>query len=220
MTLSAMGHLEAMRGEVEPAREHYQRSREMLTDLGFTLSAAITSLHSGPVEMLGGDMMRAESELRADYETLQTMGDTGYAPTVAALLAEVLHEQGRDREAGEFADACREKASPHDVGAQYQWRSIRARLLAGEGRIAEAEELARESVRLIRTTDQPDVQGQAMAGLAEVLQAAGKVAQAEAALREAVALFETKGNVVSAARSRRALERLGASPVSSASVSM
>ncbi len=220
MTLSAMGHLEAMRGEVESAREHYQRSREMLTDLGFTLSAAITSLHSGPVEMLCGDMMRAESELRADYETLQTMGDTGYAPTVAALLAEVLHEQGRDREAGEFADACREKASPHDVGAQYQWRSIRARLLAGEGRIAEAEELARESVRLIRTTDQPDVQGQAMAGLAEVLQAAGKVAQAEAALREAVALFEIKGNTVSAARSRRALERLGASPASSASVPM
>ena len=216
MTLSAMSHLEAMRGEAELAREHYQRSRATLTDLGFTLSAAITSLHSGPAEMLAGDLERAESELRADYETLQAMGDTGYAPTVAALLAEVLHAQGRDREAGELADAYREKASPHDVGAQYQWRSIRARLLAAEGRTGEAEELARESVRLIGTIDQPDVQGQAMAGLAEVLQAAGKVAQAEAALREAVALFETKGNAISAARSRRALERLGASPVSSA----
>jgi class 3 adenylate cyclase/tetratricopeptide (TPR) repeat protein len=212
MTLSAMSHLEAMRGEAEPAREHYRRSRAMLTDLGFTLSAAITSLHSGPAEILAGDLERAEAELRADYETLQAIGDTGYTPSVAALLAEVLHAQGRDREAGELADVCREKASPHDVGAQYQWRSIRARLLGTEGRIAEAETLARESVRLIRTTDQPDVQGQALAGLAEVLEAAGKGEDAATSLREAVALFEAKGNAVAAARARRELERLTASP--------
>ncbi len=216
MTLAAMSHLEAMRGDAEAAREHYQRSRAMLTDLGFTLSAAITSLHSGPAEMLAGEMERAETELRADYETLQAMGDTGYAPTVAALLAEVLHDEGRDEEATKLAEACREKASPHDVGAQYQWRSIRARLLAAEGLVAEAEELARESVRLIRTTDQPDVQGQALAGLAEVLETAGRGPEAEAALLEAVALFEAKGNAVSAARSRRALELLQAAPVSGA----
>lgn len=216
MTLSAMSHLEAMRGEAEAAREHYQRSRAMLTDLGFTLSAAITSLHSGPAEMLAGDLGRAEAELRDDYETLQALGDTGYAPTVAALLAEVLHAQGRDDQAGELADACREKASPHDVGAQYQWRSIRAKLLAAGGQTAEAEELARESVRLIRTTDQPDIQGQALAGLAEVLEAAGQGPEAEAALREAVALFEVKGNAVSAARSRHELERLRISTASGA----
>ena len=156
------------------------------------------------------------SELRADYETLQAMGDTGYAPTVAALLAEVLHAQGRDREAGELADAYREKASPHDVGAQYQWRSIRARLLAAEGRTGEAEELARESVRLIGTIDQPDVQGQAMAGLAQVLEAAGRGLEAEAALRDAVALFAAKGNAIAAARARRELERLEGSPANSA----
>jgi len=212
MTLSAMSHLEAMRGEAEAAREHYRRSRAMLTDLGFTLSAAITSLHSGPAEVLAGDLDRAEAELRADYDTLQAMGDTGYTPTVAALLAEVLHDQGRDREAGELADVCREKASPQDVGAQYQWRSIQARLLAAEGRTAEAEALARESVRLISTTDQPDVQGQALAGLAEVLEAAGKRTEAAASLREAMALFEIKGNAVAAARTHQELERLAAAP--------
>jgi len=184
----------------------------MLTDLGFTLSAAITSLHSGPAEVLAGDLERAEAELRADYETLQAMGDTGYTPTVAALLAEVLHAQGRDREAGELAEVCREKASPHDVGAQYQWRSIQARLLAAEGRIAEAEALAQESVRLIRTTDQPDVQGQALAGLAEVMEAAGRGADAAAALRDAVALFETKGNSVAATRTHHELKRLTTAP--------
>ena len=209
MTLSAMSHLEAMRGEAEDAREHYRRSRAMLTDLGFTLSAAITSLHSGPAEVLAGDLERAEAELRADYETLQAMGDTGYTPTVAALLAEVLHAQGRAAEARELAEVCREKASPHDVGAQYQWRSIEARLLAAAGRVSDAEPLARESVRLISTTDQPDVQGQALAALAEVLEAAGKRADAAVSLRDALALFEVKGNAVAAARTRRELERLG-----------
>ena len=216
MTLSAMSHLEAMRGEAERAREHYRRSRGMLTDLGFTLSAAITSLHSGPAEVLAGDLERAEAELRGDYETLQAMGDTGYTPTVAALLAEVLHAQGRDQEAGRLADVCREKASPHDVGAQYQWRSIRARLLGAEGLTAEAEELARESVRLISTTDQPDVQGQALTGLAEVLEAAGRGKDAAAALREALALFDAKGNAVAAARARADLERLSAATASGA----
>ena len=211
MTLSAMSHLEAMRGEAEHAREHYRRSRAMLTDLGFTLSAAITSLHSGPAEILAGDLTRAETELRGDYQTLLALGDTGYTPTVAALLAEVLHAQGRDQEAGELADVCREKASPHDVGAQYQWRSVRARLLAADGRIAEAEALARESVGLIATTDQPDVQGQALAGLAEVLEAGAREADAVASLRDAVALFEAKGNIVAAASARRDLERLSAS---------
>jgi len=208
MTLSAMSHLEAMRGDAEAAREHYRRSRAMLTDLGFTLSAAITSLHSGPAEILAGDLEQAEAELRSDYDTLQAMGDTGYTPTVAALLAEVLHDQGRDREAAELAEVCREKASPQDVGAQYQWRSIQARLLAAAGRTAEAEPLARESVRLISTTDQPDVQGQALTGLAEVLEAAGKRSEAAGALRDAVALFEAKGNAVAAARARQELERL------------
>jgi ATP/maltotriose-dependent transcriptional regulator MalT len=203
-----MSHLEAMRGDAEAAREHYRRSRAMLTDLGFTLSAAITSLHSGPAEILAGDLEQAEAELRADYDTLQAMGDTGYTPTVAALLAEVLHDQGRDREAAELAEVCREKASPQDVGAQYQWRSIQARLLAAAGRTAEAEPLARESVRLISTTDQPDVKGQALTGLAEVLEAAGKRSEAAGALRDAVALFEAKGNAVAAARAREELERL------------
>jgi class 3 adenylate cyclase/tetratricopeptide (TPR) repeat protein len=215
MTLSAMSHLEAMRGDAEGAREHYRRSRAMLTDLGFTLSAAITSLHSGPAEVLAGDLERAEAELRADYETLQAMGDTGYTPSVAALLAEVLHAQGRDREAGELAEVCRQKASPQDVGAQYQWRSIRARLLAVEGQTAEAEALARESVRLISTTDQPDIQGQALAGLAEVLEAAGKGAAAAASLRYALTLFETKGNEVAAARARGELARLTTAPAGS-----
>jgi class 3 adenylate cyclase/tetratricopeptide (TPR) repeat protein len=213
MTLSAMSHLEAMRGDAARAREHYRRSRAMLTDLGFTLSAAMTSMHSGPAEVLAGDLERAEAELRGDYQTLRSMGERSYTPTVAALLAEVLHAQGRDREAGELAEVCREMAAPDDVGAQYQWRSVRAKLLAAVGNAAEAEPLAREAVRLIRTTDQPNAQGDALAGLAEVLLVSGAFDEAADALREAVSLFEAKGNEVSAGRARQLLAAVVGLPV-------
>ncbi len=145
MTLSWISHLEAMRGDVESARNHYRRSREMLTELGFTLNAATTSLESGPVEMLAGDLARAEAELRGDYAVLQAMGEKHYTPTVAGLLAEVLHARGRDSEAGNFADVCRDLADPHAVGAQYQWRCIQAKLLAARGQIDEAEALLRRA---------------------------------------------------------------------------
>ena len=212
MTLSAMGHLEAMRGGFQLARDQCQRSRAMLTELGFTLSAAITALHSAPAEMLAGDLARAESELRGDYAALQAMGEKMYTPTVAGLLAEVLHAQGRDEEAGRFADVCRQTAAPHDVGAQYQWRCIRAKLLAREGGTDEAVVMAREGVRLIRDTDQPGIQGEALAGLAEVLVAAGELEEAAASLSEAISLFEQKGDTVSAARSLLLLDRLPVPP--------
>ena len=180
----------------------------MLSELGFSLSAAITALHSAPAEMLAGDLARAESELRGDYAALQSMGERMYTPTVAGMLAEVLHAQGRDEEAGHFSDVCRQTAAPHDVGAQYQWRCIRAKLLAREGRAEEAVALAREGVRLIRGTDQPGIQGEALAGLAEVLVAAGELEEAAASLSEAICLFEQKGDTVSAARSLLLRDRL------------
>jgi tetratricopeptide (TPR) repeat protein len=206
MTLCSMSHLEAMRGNAVRARELYQRSRAMLTELGSTFSASLTSLTSGPVEMLAGDLARAETELRGDYAALTEMGEKGYMPSVAGLLAEVLYAEGRLAEAAGFADVCQQAAAPYDVGAQYQWRCIRAKLIANDGRVAEAEDLAREAVRLINATDQPVVQGEGLVSLAVVLEHAGKIPEAAAALGEAVALFEEKGDVVAAASAREAIE--------------
>jgi class 3 adenylate cyclase/tetratricopeptide (TPR) repeat protein len=205
MTLCSLSVLEAMRGDATRARELYQRSRSMLNELGFTFSAALTSLNSGPAEMLAGDLVRAEAELRGDYETLLAMGEKGYLSSVAGLLAEVLYAQGRLDEATHFAEVCQQTAAAYDVGAQYQWRCIQAKLLAGRGRTEEAETLAREGVRLIRTTDQPAIQADGLMSLAVVLGLAGKSDEAASSLEEAIALFEQKGDIVSAARARAAL---------------
>src|SRR5579859_6981037 len=129
--------------------------------------------------------------------------------SVAGMLAEVLHAQGRLDEAKSFAAVCHEAAAPDDVAAQYQWHAIQAKLSAADGRLDEAEAMARESLRLIKTTDQPDIQGDAWVTLAFVLQAAGK-GEAATALAEAISLFEQKGNIVSAGRARVALASLPA----------
>jgi class 3 adenylate cyclase/tetratricopeptide (TPR) repeat protein len=209
VTLCSLSVLEAMRGDASRARGYYQRSRSMLNELGFTFSAALTSLTSGPAEMLAGDLVRAEAELRGDYETLLAMGEKGYMSSVAGLLAEVLYAQGRHDEAADFANVCQQTAAPYDVGAQYQWRCIQAKLLADTGRLDEAETLAREGVRLIKTTDQPAIQADGLMSLAIVLGKAGKIDEAAASLHESIALFEQKGDIVSAARGRAALSAFG-----------
>jgi Flp pilus assembly protein TadD len=63
-------------------------------------------------------------------------------------------------------------------------------------------------VELLRPTDTPAVQADALADLAEVLARRGRNDDARAALEEAVTLYERKGNVVSMARARSLLDAL------------
>ena len=72
---------------------------------GWTFQAALTSLDSGPIEMLAGDPVAAEAELRRDYETLDRLGERNYITTVAVYLAEALYRQGRYADADTFASS-------------------------------------------------------------------------------------------------------------------
>jgi len=209
--LWTMSHLEAMRGSFERARELYGRSRTMLEELGWKVRAALTSLVSGPVEMLAGDPAAAESELRRDYAALEAMGERNYISTTAGFLAEALLRQGRVDEAEAFVERCRELAAPDDVVTQVLWRTVQAQILSRRGEPGGAEPLARQAVELIETTDEPDSRGTALLVLAEVLFAAGKEQEAAEASARAATWFEAKGNVVDSARARLLNERLLAS---------
>jgi class 3 adenylate cyclase/tetratricopeptide (TPR) repeat protein len=202
VTRCALAHLHAMRGDFDVARDLYRQSRATLQELGWKLHAATTSIDSGSVEMLAGDPVAAEAELRPDYEALQRMGDRNYSYTTAAFLAEALYLQGRLDEADGVTRDVEREAAEDDVTPQVLWRSVRAKILARKGMHVEAEELAREAVRLILQGDEPDAQGNALADLAEVLAAAGRRDEADAALADAIRRFEEKGNVVSARRAR------------------
>jgi len=200
----ALARLEAMRGNFDRARTLYRLSRGTLQELGWSLFAALTSIDSGPVEMLAGDPQAAEAELRGDYEALGRMGERNYIATTGSLLAEALYRQGRLEEADDLVAAASEIASADDVAAQTMLRCVAGKLLAQRGRLEEAERLVREAIALVDATDHLDAQGSARLDLAEVYLLGGRDAERVQMLAEAAERFEQKGNVVSAMAARTA----------------
>jgi tetratricopeptide (TPR) repeat protein len=209
MALLALAHLEAMRGDFDRARDLYRRSRASLEELGWRLHAAVTSISSGPIEMLAGDPVAAERELRVDADALEAMGDKYYRSTTAGFLAEALYRQDRLDEADHYAKVCEELSAPEDVSSQFLWRCVRGKILARAGKHPEAEALAREGVRLIREAEDPDSQASALLDLVEVLRLAGKHEEARRRAAEATRLFEAKGNTVGVGRASALLAAIG-----------
>ncbi len=208
LILGSLAHLEAMRANFDRARRLYRRSRSSLEELGWNLQAALTSIVSGEVEMLAGDPAAAERELRADYQTLDRMGERNYISTTAAFLSEALYEQGRFDEAVELATRSEKLAAPDDISSQFLWRCVAGKVEARRGRFEHAEQLVRRGVELIRATDELDSQASALMDLAEVLTLADRRQEATAAATEAERLFRAKGNVVSEQRAKGLTEAL------------
>jgi ATP/maltotriose-dependent transcriptional regulator MalT len=121
---------------------------------------------------------------------------------MAALLSRLVRDQGRDDEALEFSKVAEEASAADDVESQALWRSIRAPIVARAGNTVLAEELARTALDMVRRTEAPCMQADALVELASVLRLAGKVSEAREALGEATALYTAKGCIVSATRSR------------------
>jgi len=197
-----LAHMHAMQGDFESARDEYRRARVMLEELGWTFIAALGSMVSGPIEMLAGDPVAAEAELRRDYETLDRLGDRNYISTVAGYLAEALYLQGRFDESRAFTAFSADVAAPDDLATQVLWRGVSAKLLAQQGRHDEAERAAREAVELTRHADSPIDQANALMDFGGALRMAGKHDEAALAGAEALGLYEQKGNLVQAATAR------------------
>jgi class 3 adenylate cyclase/tetratricopeptide (TPR) repeat protein len=190
--------LEAMRGEFETARELYSRSHAILEDLGQTVSLAALRTWSGAVELVAGNAPAAEVELRAAFDTFEPMGERQNLATIAAALAAALHAQGRDEEAVELTSRSELLASEDDVTSQVGWRAVRSKVLASEGKLEEAELLARRAVALADETDCPNLRGDATFSLGVTLAAAGSIELARAAYEAARAAYAAKGNAAMA----------------------
>jgi ATP/maltotriose-dependent transcriptional regulator MalT len=207
LVLCSLAYLRSMQGDFAEARELYGHAGDLLRDLGGAVLAAYTSLASARVELLAGEPGLAERELARDYEALDALGERYFLPLIAAHLAEAVHAQGRHAEAMKLAASARELADKDDVEAQALWRRVHAKTLVTEGRLEEAERLARESLEVLAPTDAPVMKADALVDLADVLFASGEPERQEA-LAEAHGLYELKGNVVSAARVRGLLDEL------------
>jgi tetratricopeptide (TPR) repeat protein len=208
LTLGFISQLEAMQGNFDQARELYRKSRAMFEEYGMKLYAALTSIKSGPVEMLAGDPKAAEDELRRDYEALDRMGDRNYRSTVAGLLAEALYQQGRLEEAEEFAEIGREISAPDDPSSECLWRCVLGKVLARRGDVDEGLRLVTEAIDISSASDFLDDQGIMFTDLAEVHELAGRPDEAAAALEEALRMFQAKEDTVSIDRTKDHLAKL------------
>jgi tetratricopeptide (TPR) repeat protein len=208
MALLGQGPLLAMRGDFAEARKMFQRGKEMLQDLGLAIAVAGASQECFDIEMLAGDPVAAEAELRGACTTLERLGEKGFLSTRAGFLAHALCAQGRYEEAQRFIEVAADAGAADDGATQALWRSARAKVTAAQDDFEAAEQLAREAVRIVEPTDWLNLRGDALVDLAEVLRLAGRPAEARAPLEEAIRLFEQKGNVVAEQRARVTLGEL------------
>jgi class 3 adenylate cyclase/tetratricopeptide (TPR) repeat protein len=207
--LGNIGQLKAMLGEFDLARSLQSRSREMLRDLGHDLIVGASVMISGTIEMLAGDPLRAEQELRQGYDALDALEDKGFLCTVAGYLAEALLALDRFDEALLFTDIA-EKTMEHedDVSTQILFRKARAEILARQGDLEAGERLARSAVAISERTQFVGLRGDALMSLGHVLRTRGEADGARSAVLDALRLYERKGNLVSAMKARRVLDGL------------
>jgi len=201
--LPMLAVLEAMDERLDAARAHLHEAR--LARREFAEAGAIATSWAAlaaEVELLGGDLDRAESILTRACDSLRAVGEREWLATNSALLAEVLYRQGRFQEALQQSGEALGFAPPGHLTSLAVARRVRAKALAQAGELAEAISLASETITLLRETQVLDEQGEAYAALAEVQALAGFATDAEEAWDRALGFFERKGNRVSEARIR------------------
>jgi DNA-binding SARP family transcriptional activator len=203
--------LEATRGEFDRAHDRVARSRQLTRDLGLSWQDGYHARLSGYVELLAGDARAAERDFRKAKDVFREIGDTLLFTTVAGELSRAIYEQGRYQAAAAAAEAL-EDSLQADREWEIKRRGLRARMLAREGRIEEAERLAREGVAIAAETDFLWFHADVLLDFADVLRMAGRFEEAAGATREALRLYERKGIIPSAARTQARIAELESAP--------
>jgi predicted ATPase len=200
----------AMQGTPDEARRLCAAAKRTFQELGLNVALAVADMYAGMVELITGDAVAAERELRAGYIALSEMGERAALSTMAAMRARAVYAQGRYDEAESLTSVSREAASHDDIVTQVKWRSALATVLARRGEADRAEVLAREAVALASPTDFLYLRGHALDDLAEVLEVSGRAEEAAAVVEEALRTYDAKGDVASATAARLRLEELAA----------
>jgi class 3 adenylate cyclase len=194
--------LHAMAGRFDAARSAYRAGHALLGELGRTRLLAVQRYYAAVVELLAGDVEASERELRASARVFEAIGDRATLSTVAALLATVLHAQGKGDEARSWAATSRRDAPAIDLVSQVQWRLALAGIAPAD---APSLALADEAVRIAEGTAAVPLHADALLCLRDALSAVGRPAEAGEAAARAAALYRAKGHVVGAQRAEAAL---------------
>ena len=179
-----------MTGAFDEARSCVQSARETYTELGQATGAEYSCGDSGSqIEILAGDLDRAQALLEASYATLERHGERAYLATRAASLADVLTRREMWSEARGRLQEAKERSTPDDVATEWLWRAVESRLLTHSGEHEQAEQRVRDALAMLAGTDALNHQAACRVDLANVLARAGRPAEAASAVREALALY-------------------------------
>jgi len=200
----------AYAGRFAEARAAMVDSRGRWADSGAGFFWAICAHPAGLIELIAGDAVAAERELRGGYEALREVGERGFRASIGALLAEAVYAQGRLAEAQQLTDEAAEIAVNGDIDAHVRWRAIGAKLLARRGQFQAARKLADEALALIPASTWVALLAEMLMTKAEVLRLAGEPEEAGDCLRQALAIYTEHHAVPLAERARSALASLGA----------
>ena len=183
----------AMLGRFDDARTIAGANDERVRELGNRQGMANAAIARGDIELLAGDVVEAERQIRHGCELYEQLELFGVLSTYAAVWARTLWLLGRDDEAAAQTRRSEKLGDNDDVITQVQWRQERARVLARRGDHVAAQELAREAVARVEQTDMSWSRGEAFGALADVLELSGDANGASAALERALAEYEQKG---------------------------
>jgi DNA-binding SARP family transcriptional activator len=207
--LAFLGGLHGLSGNLDQARTSIGEAEEMFEELGDVYGLAQNSGRVlARIELLAGEATAAEAASRRCCETFERIRDEAGLSTQAAELADALFAQARYEDAEGWVRLAQEHAVADDKSAQFGWRRVRAKLLAREGLLEEAETSAQEALDIVFETDDLTGAGMVLLDLAQVLALSERPSDAASHVERSLALFERKGNALSADRALSLLDEL------------
>jgi class 3 adenylate cyclase/tetratricopeptide (TPR) repeat protein len=178
-------------GRLDEARHSVEMQKRLHHELGLDMARAWSAFETAWVEILGGDLAAAETELRWACSVCERHGEQAVLPTLLGVLADVVYSSGDLEEADRLAERVARMSAEDDVLSQTKWRTVRAKIAARRGD-ASASALADEAIDLVTATEYLDWRALAHLDRACVLAYLGRPG-AEQDLRRAEELFARKG---------------------------
>jgi hypothetical protein len=195
-------------GKLDMARERVRRGRSVALELGLEVNAACASLQLAHAELLGGELLEAEPELRASVSALERLGALSPLASVSAYLGLVLQARGGADEAEAWLDRAGKLAAADDAEVTIFVAATRARAAVARGDAERAVEIGRRALAAADGVERILLRTEALTACAEALLFAGRQDEALGHLRTALDLYERKGYVVAAKRTRLRLDSL------------
>jgi hypothetical protein len=199
-------------GELGLARARVAEGKRVASELGLHVNAACTSMQLAHAELLGGELLESERELRAAVPVLEGFGALNPLASVAAYLGLVVQARGDSEEAERWLERARELASPEDAEVEIFVPASRARAAAARGDAEAAVAFGLQALAATAGVERVLLRTEALTAYADALECAGRAGEARAYLGEALELYERKQYTVAAERTRARLAAFAAAP--------